>query len=165
MDVLNILLILFFAAACVWLVRILIRQKKQIILYCKFWNASRVMILIAAVLCFMPFLALDFRPVTILRSLMMAAVIGMFALISDGLCRDGFMYMGSKILYKEITEYDVKAGKKKCSVIVTIREVSKKGKVSTTQMVFDFELKHQEEVTRQLKEAIGKKYRRMKIGK
>ena len=91
MEIFNLILLLFFAGACVWLIRILLRQKKAIQIYCCFWTASRIMILIAASLCFLPFLALDFSPMTVLRSVLMAVVIIMFALISDGLGSDGFM--------------------------------------------------------------------------
>ena len=59
MEIFNLILLLFFAGACVWLIRILLRQKKAIQIYCCFWTASRIMILIAASLCFLPFLAMD----------------------------------------------------------------------------------------------------------
>ena len=75
MEIFNLILLLFFAGACVWLIRILLRQKKAIQIYCCFWTASRIMILIAASLCFLPFLAMDFSPMTVLRSVLMAVVI------------------------------------------------------------------------------------------
>ena len=158
MEIFNLILLLFFAGACVWLIRILLRQKKAIQIYCCFWTASRIMILIAASLCFLPFLALDFSPMTVLRSVLMAVVIIMFALISDGLGSDGFMYMGSAI-----TEYDVKEVKNKCKVVMTVKEVDKKGKTSLTQLTFDFKKEQKDEVANRLKAAIGKKYRRMKL--
>ena len=163
MEIFNLILLVFFAAACVWLVRILLRQKKSIEIYCCFWTASRIMILIAASLCFLPFLALDFSPMTILRSVLMAVVIIMFALISDGLGSEGFMYMGSAVPFEAITEYDVKEVKNKCKVVMTVKETDKKGKTSLTQLAFDFKKEQKEEITRRLKAAIGKKYRRMKL--
>ena len=128
-----------------------------------FWTASRIMILIAASLCFLPFLALDFSPMTVLRSVLMAVVIIMFALISDGLGSDGFMYMGSAVPFDAITEYDVKEVKNKCKVVMTVKEVDKKGKTSLTQLTFDFKKEQKDEVANRLKAAIGKKYRRMKL--
>lgn len=158
MEIFNLILLLFFAGACVWLIRILLRQKKAIQIYCCFWTASRIMILIAASLCFLPFLALDFSPMTVLRSVLMAVVIIMFALISDG-----FMYMGSAVPFDAITEYDVKEVKNKCKVVMTVKEVDKKGKTSLTQLTFDFKKEQKDEVANRLKAAIGKKYRRMKL--
>ena len=121
------------------------------------------MILIAASLCFLPFLALDFSPMTVLRSVLMAVVIIMFALISDGLGSGGFMYMGSAVPFDAITEYDVKEVKNKCKVVMTVKEVDKKGKTSLTQLTFDFKKEQKDEVANRLKAAIGKKYRRMKL--
>ena len=149
MEIFNLILLLFFAGACVWLIRILLRQKKAI--------------QIAASLCFLPFLALDFSPMTVLRSVLMAVVIIMFALISDGLGSDGFMYMGSAVPFDAITEYDVKEVKNKCKVVMTVKEVDKKGKTSLTQLTFDFKKEQKDEVANRLKAAIGKKYRRMKL--
>lgn len=163
MEIFNLILLLFFAGACVWLIRILLRLKKAIQIYCCFWTASRIMILIAASLCFLPFLAMDFSPMTVLRSVLMAVVIIMFALISDGLGSDGFMYMGSAVPFDAITEYDVKEVKNKCKVVMTVKEVDKKGKTSLTQLTFDFKKEQKDEVANRLKVAIGKKYRRMKL--
>ena len=100
---------------------------------------------------------------TILRSVLMAVVIIMFALISDGLGSEGFMYMGSSVPFEAITEYDVKEVKNKCKVVMTVKETDKKGKTSLTQLTFDFKKEQNEEITRRLKAAIGKKYRRMKL--
>ena len=155
MEIFNLILHLFFAGACVWLIRILLRQKKVIQIYCCFWTASRIMILIAASLCFLPFLALDFSPMTVLRSVLMAVVIIMFALISDGL--------GSEVPFDAIIEYDVKEVKNKCKVVMMVKEVDKKGKTSLTQLTFDFKKEQKDEVANRLKAAIGKKYRRMKL--
>ncbi|MFR5600559.1 MAG: hypothetical protein ACLTJB_12660, partial [Holdemania filiformis] len=93
----------------------------------------------------------------------MAVVIIMFALISDGLGSDGFMYMGSAVPFDAITEYDVKEVKNKCKVVMTVKEVDKKGKTSLTQLTFDFKKEQKDEVANRLKAAIGKKYRRMKL--
>ena len=163
MEILNLVLLLFFAAALIWLIRILIRQKRNVDIPCRFWHASRVMILLAAALCLLPLLAMDFSWLTIVRSLMMAVVIGLFALINDGMGKTGFMYMGSRIPFEVISEYDVKETGKKTKVIMKVRETDRKGKTSLTQLTLDFRLKDKEEISRRLKEAIGKRYRRMKL--
>lgn len=162
MDIVSLALILLFAGALVWLLRIVLRQKKEIRVYTKFWNFSRIMIFIAAAICFMPFLALDFQILTIGRSLMMASTIILFGLICDGLCDDGFLYMGSKIPFTAVTEYDIKEHSKKCTVILVYKEVSRKGKVTPSQMLFDFPISSKDEVTTRLKNGLGKKYKRMK---
>ena len=122
-----------------------------------------MMILLAAALCFLPLLAMDFSWLTIVRSLMMAVVIGLFALINDGMGKTGFMYMGSRIPFEAISEYDVKETGKKTKVIMKVRETDRKGKTSLTQLTLDFRLKDKEEISRRMKEAIGKRYRRMKL--
>ena len=163
MEFFNLLMLGIFCFAFIWLLRVMIRQAKHIKIYGYFWTGSRIMILFASAICLIPVFLVNFEIGTTVRSIMMAVVILMFALVSDGAGEDCFIYMGSIVPYDAINEYDVKETKKRCKVIMNVTEIDKKGKKSQTQLVFDFKKDKMKQVSELLNKTIGKKHRRMKL--
>lgn len=159
MDYFSIILTLVFLGIAIWLSGKLIKMKKYVTIYGRMFNMTRIMFSIAFVFSvFTMFLYPSLWD--LVRSAIMSIAILMFILLSDGLCDDGFFFVGNYVPFSEVTDYDVKKDKKKFIVYFSYKDTKQKSGTFHTEI--DFDLKKSDEIEKYLKDKIGKKYRRMR---
>lgn len=160
MDFFSLVLLGIFLAIAIWLGLKLIRMKKMVTIYGKFLNLTKIMFIVALVFAVATIFLYWNNIGELIRSVVMIFAILMFILLQDGLCEDGFFYVGNYVSFEDVTDFDYKRDKEKFIVYFSYRDPKQKSGNFSTEIVFP--LKKGDEVEKALKDKIGKKYKRMK---
>ncbi|MEG0176647.1 hypothetical protein [Anaerorhabdus sp.] len=160
MDFFNLVLTGIFLAIGIWLGTKLLRMKKYVKIYAKFTTLTRLMFLVALIFAILTIFIYFGNIGEMIRSVIMAFAILMFIYLQDGLCDEGFFIVGNYIPFTEVVDFDYKTDKNKFIVYFSYKDDKQKSGNFQTEVVFD--IKKADVVEKQLKEKIGKKYRRMK---
>lgn len=160
MDFFSLVLLGIFLAISIWLGLKLIRMKKLVVIYGKFLNLTKIMFLVALLFAIATIFLYLNNIGELIRSIIMIIAIIMFILLQDGLCDDGFFYVGNYVPFEDVNDFDYKRDKEKFIVYFTYRDPKQKTGNFSTEIIFN--LKKGDEIEKILKEKIGKKYKRIK---
>ncbi|MEG0077575.1 DUF5673 domain-containing protein [Anaerorhabdus sp.] len=160
MDFFNLVLTGIFLAIAFWLSFKLVKMKKTVKVYGKFLTLTRIMFFIALVFAIITIFIYWGNVGEMVRSVIMCFAISMFILLQDGITDDGFFLVGNFVAFNDVIDYDYKKEKNKFIVFFSYKDGKQKSGSFQTEVVFD--IKKADEVEKELKDKIGKKYRRMK---
>lgn len=156
-EILNVVLIIALFGLLIYLSLKVIKQFKKLTISSKKINGMRIMFGLSALLCFVS-IFLSTSLMEYARSILLTICILLFAIMTDGICDEGFFILGSIITYKNVKAYDYSTDNKKMSLYFEYSDE----KNSILNQTIEFDLKQEEIVLKTLKDNIGKKYRRMK---
>lgn len=160
MNFANGTVLLVLCILIVWLGILLVRMKRDVIIYSKALNLVRLMFCFASVFSIISIVLSVSNLIELVRSVMTLILINMFIFLRDGLCEDGIFDTGIKIPFTDIVDYDYEKQKNKLSVYFSYRETKGKTRIVSKEIVFP--QKRTEEVLDHLNKKIGKKYKRVK---
>ena len=161
MNMFNFVLTVLFAAGALYMGKIVLNQRKQIKIACKYINAYRLFIM----LCFLASVVILFMKfedvLDLIRSILMTVMVGLFLCIQEGIGDEGLICNGTLIPYAAVSHYDYKKTDKELEVYVVFRE-KVKDKTEESNFTLKFKSLNSQDVLNLLERNLPKKYKRIK---